>query len=495
MTIAIVDDAVLIRQGLKKLIETSYPDATIVGEASNGAEGLALLKSNRVDVCIVDIRMPIMSGIEMVAQYRLKNRHTKFIVLSGYADFTYAKEMMGHGAIAYLLKPVDHQEFHEVLHTVRRNSIQRTPTVQDISSRASEFLRSLGHECTQARHLVLLTTTGGTLESEELEGHVCTILEESEHRSCILDRETMLLVAAADIDSESLIFPITKSVWKKYAVHVCAVVAKLEEFLNASDQEIRFLLESSFHCREEEVLTYRKPKPLEEFPLFFLMEEQMFLDLTLLNFHGVARRLTSLLRQLSIYRTPKTHCLFTMNRIYLTLRRGLDRRNIQPLLNILPDTEQLQALLKECERFMQFEQIIGEIIDQLTEFESIQQQEEHGLQKPAIRTILRYIGEHIHKNLSLNQIARVVRMNPSYFSLYFKKEMGENYISFITRVKIQKAKELLQDPNLKIYELAEMLGYKDTKYFCRKFKDIVGLTPTQYKEAIITRLDDQDEEG
>ena len=74
MTIAIVDDAVLIRQGLKKLIETSYPDVTIVGEASNGAEGLALLESNRVDVCIVDIRMPIMSGIEMVAQYRLKNQ-------------------------------------------------------------------------------------------------------------------------------------------------------------------------------------------------------------------------------------------------------------------------------------------------------------------------------------------------------------------------------------------------------------------------------------
>ena len=244
MTIAIVDDAVLIRQGLKKLIETSYPDVTIVGEASNGAEGLALLESNRVDVCIVDIRMPIMSGIEMVAQYRLKNRHTKFIVLSGYADFTYAKEMMGHGAIAYLLKPVDHQEFHEVLHTVRRNSIQRTPTVQDISSRASEFLRSLGHECTQARHLVLLTT-GGTLESEELEGHVCTILEESEHRSCILDCETMLLVAAADIDSESLIFPITKS---------CQIAVHVMQSLRSSNLERPIknsLSAGSSHCREE----------------------------------------------------------------------------------------------------------------------------------------------------------------------------------------------------------------------------------------------------
>ncbi|MYL32908.1 response regulator [Pontibacillus yanchengensis] len=102
-----------------------------------------------------------------------------------------------------------------------------------------------------------------------------------------------------------------------------------------------------------------------------------------------------------------------------------------------------------------------------------------------ILTVVSYIEEHFTKeNVSLQEVANLVDMSPSYFSMEFKQEMGISFKQFITKKRIEKAKDLLHNPIYKTYEIAEAIGYGDYPHFTKTFKKCTGLTPTQYRKRI-----------
>ncbi|WP_410771242.1 helix-turn-helix domain-containing protein [Fontibacillus sp. BL9] len=99
-----------------------------------------------------------------------------------------------------------------------------------------------------------------------------------------------------------------------------------------------------------------------------------------------------------------------------------------------------------------------------------------------VQSAIAYIYDHLGQSLSLNQVARHVHMNPNYFSAMFKRETGQNYIEFVTRMKMQKAMAMLRETPAKVSEVAGDIGYGDLKYFNRLFKKFTGLTPSEYRE-------------
>ncbi|MCG8498981.1 MAG: response regulator [Firmicutes bacterium] len=106
-------------------------------------------------------------------------------------------------------------------------------------------------------------------------------------------------------------------------------------------------------------------------------------------------------------------------------------------------------------------------------------------ERKTIEIAKRYIQVRYFKDISLESVAKHVHMNSNYFSTLFKNETGENFIEYVTRVRIYNAKELLRDPNLKIYKVCTMVGYYSPKHFSKLFKNLVGVTPTQYREKIM----------
>ncbi len=86
--------------------------------------------------------------------------------------------------------------------------------------------------------------------------------------------------------------------------------------------------------------------------------------------------------------------------------------------------------------------------------------------------------------MTLEQLAEHVGLSKSYLSSYFKKVTGESFIDYMLQLRVEKAKELFRQTNLKIYEVAEAVGFQDPKYFTKSFKRITGVSPNQYKEAI-----------
>lgn len=113
--IFLADDEVWITMGLKKLIERSELPYSVIGEAANGVTSLEEVRSKRPDVLITDIRMPGLSGLELLEKINKENLGTKVVLISGYAEFEYAREGLRLGAFDYLLKPIEQEKLQEVL--------------------------------------------------------------------------------------------------------------------------------------------------------------------------------------------------------------------------------------------------------------------------------------------------------------------------------------------------------------------------------------------
>ena len=94
-----------------------------------------------------------------------------------------------------------------------------------------------------------------------------------------------------------------------------------------------------------------------------------------------------------------------------------------------------------------------------------------------------YIAARYNKDISLDDVSREVDISPYYFSKIFKEETGENFIEYVTNIRITKAKELLENSEFSMKEICAEVGYSDPNYFSRTFKKNVGVTPTEYKEG------------
>jgi two-component system, response regulator YesN len=92
-----------------------------------------------------------------------------------------------------------------------------------------------------------------------------------------------------------------------------------------------------------------------------------------------------------------------------------------------------------------------------------------------------YIEKNYHKDISLDDVSRKIGISPYYFSKLFKEDMGEGFVEYLTKIRIEKAKELLSTTEYSMKEICSMVGYADPNYFSRSFKKNVGVTPTEYK--------------
>jgi len=122
----IVDDEYLVRMGLRVTMDWEALGYVIVGEATNGLEALQSMGSLRPDVVITDVRMPQMDGIEFMREVRKQSSRVRFLVISGYEDFAYAKGAVDYGAAGYILKPVDNGQLAEYLIKLAQEINQET---------------------------------------------------------------------------------------------------------------------------------------------------------------------------------------------------------------------------------------------------------------------------------------------------------------------------------------------------------------------------------
>lgn len=502
MRILIVEDEAMIRVGLSRLIG-SATEHEVVAEAKNGKEGLELYQRYKPDLIITDIRMPEMDGLQMLERIHMLGGKAHVALLTGYAEFEYAQKAVRFGAVDYLLKPIGVEDIKGLLDKVQKQiedeqkrggdieSCLRDLYVGDNKSFSAfmEWMEKKGLLKEEVNYTLYLGYIGAA--SADYKEKVLYILEEIMRRfpkehifvSCVDKMQEILIFTALTTEQktqfeyifslrvlESGIFKNSTAIWVKQKVpilgEITEAVKSLQQAIAYFDRMPTVLSDTSMiGTLSFEEFIY--PAEVEnEMKICICNGETQKLEACAVEFkqyfgehffspehvqHGYLKVLSfiiSLLGEIDAvcYRQIQNMCV---------LRRMADARILLEKENCLDDVV----------KFLQSAQGRKENIGNYT-----------------IKKAINYIREHYDENIGLEEIASQLEITPEYLSSLFNKEVGTNFSTFLKEFRISHAKRLLKGTDLKIYEVAEKVGYNDAKYFMRVFKEVQGMSPKEFRQ-------------
>ncbi|MGL4798401.1 MAG: response regulator transcription factor [Cellulosilyticaceae bacterium] len=497
LNVVIADDEYFIRQRLLKLIPWEILELNLIGEAENGLQVLDFLKTHPIDLVILDIQMPKMTGIE-VAQYIYDHYPTtKVLILSGYNDFEYARQTLRYDVVDYLLKPIEPKLLYNVL-TSCCDKIHRSQQSLLTLKRYEHFEKQT--KLTEVLHSLLPLSSLYTCYPELKNTTASTFI------SCYMsDNNTDNLDALKDT---FLSYGFICEYFKE-SEYIYIFQVFLE---HASDyHDLQHLLES-FIGNHTNYTCYLLGE------LFFI--ERPWLPYYKATLEGLGKR----------YFHP-TSCILHFQQDMLqtspqSLHKSVSkvRQKLTTLINSR-DTTGLQDFFDKCfaqiveqssvyylhtvlhEILLTYKIFYSELIDLennihqhtldlLDEYYSLEDLKNllisYGLQclssKDALpsdivlsQKIMSYIHEHYQDvDLSVAKLADVFGLNTSYLGTLFKKASNQSLLQYITTYRLEASKKLLETQKYKVSEIAELVGYSDVFYYSKRFKKAYGYSPKEY---------------
>lgn len=507
--VLLVDDEAFARIGLRATFDWEGNGFVLIGEAANGKSAMKWIERGEVDILITDIAMPVMDGLELMRAVRESRPLIKIVLLSCHSDFAFVREGIRMGASDYLLKPtLEPADLKEVLDKVKLQieedrKISEMYAQQELSERRAEL------EKTFARLL-----TGEGEASSEAAGHPWIA---GGYRAvvCLLDGASALLSEEGGIYAEMVIEEAQDSFyeWSRegvafrgHADQLIAVMPVRDENDSAFIERIeayRDLLEgrgfsftlgvSGMHAGHGQVKQairegreaaqlrfYRGPGGIRRYrpgwrPVAGKTEEAA----------GLRERLRRAVEDLN--REDAAACLDGLMRHWTEHDRtpAEVKREAQDVLALFHSGRTVPLECIEALRKMESaDEVQGLVRSAFAELWSTEEKEdERGLHRRIVSMAMEYMKANYSRNISLQDVANHVAISKNYFSELFRKTTGQTFIDYLIRLRLSRASELLRTTTLKIYEIAEMSGFNDVKYFSKVFKKVMKVSPADYREG------------
>ncbi len=503
MRIVIVEDENKTRNGLHHIIE-KYTSYEVVACESNGADGFEAICRLQPDMVITDIRMPVMSGLEMLEKLREKGMTTRVVLLTGYSDFEYARKSIQLMAEDYLLKPLNVEDILEVLDRINEKD-QQTKMMQVSEeqllfsaltqeeaesticiNRLEQRLHIQAGDCIS---LFLLKNCSVIPESLNemislLEGRLPDICLSNYHIFHMPDRQHVLVVLLNCSNIEYI--------KKVFQMNICPSLYDIGECMMVHRE-----VDSLYNLKQ--VLLQMQ----DDFKYGFATEKYQILDQKFIascKFDVITypetleQNLRKEIRDRNMEKAKKIAQCFSERIINgngkpeyrkdYTVRFLLFAIQITQTIKGTKEIEYLGHSMLEkimqCDTKDRLQYEYEKIMNQLLREENESESADNGL----ILNVIEYIRLNYAKDISLSGVAEVVGITPEYLSKLFAKEMGTNFSTFLRNFRIRTAKNLLTDDKYKIYEVAEAVGFNDTKYFNKVFKSVVGISPSAFRKEI-----------
>lgn len=519
MKIFIVDDDQIIRMGLRKTIEKSELDCTIVGEASDGELALEEIKLNEdIDLVITDIRMPIMDGLELIREIRKFNSVARIIVLSGFDDFKYVRNAFMDGAVDYILKPINKKDFIALLQRLQAD-IEKDMKDKGI---VEEY-----HNVYQEK--IINKLLHGKFKTEELAdaaGKIGLPLN-GNFGLMILRTDNWYKENAEKLPAEGImeqafikimnLFRLDQS--NKYYTYIAhdSIIVFIESKTDTAENELYYKyhlffqntpieegmtftlgVSRRFNVLTEAVRAFEEANKAADGRFYLGSSSLIFYEELPLPYKNILMTSDELMKGLadSLDLCDYVKVKEETEKIFNELM-GADpvefRLRIKMILELLlfqvKDFKEAMALNEnEYEYVVQYVNTAEELKNKLLSLfrGAIQnmRQERERRSKKRIEMAKKYIDKHYMKPLTLNDVAEHVELNPSYFSSLFKKETGFNFTDYLLDTRIEMAKNLLLNPTVKVYEIGYKVGYEDAVSFGRAFKKKIGMSPKEYRKII-----------
>ncbi len=514
-SVYIADDEANIREGLKCIIDWEELGYTICGEAGNGEDALRDILQINPSLVLIDMRMPKMYGLEVIEKAKEQGFSGTFVILSGYSDFKYAQTAMKFGVKYYLTKPMDEEELEavakEVYDTIQaeRQKIEdneffrrksKKEILLDIVKDEVNYdllnLKELNLEAEVYQVVMYENFQIGEVELPYQFSDMFMVADSGtnsfEHFS-VNGKEVLLLKGSFAIEKFQRFLKHYESAPQKGSpldtlfIAYGSRVTDIRELKNSYEQAAT-LLGRRFFCKKgQHVLGY------ENLPN--LQEEKLSVDKAQVEAYCIKisdllqtfnrRKVLEILQELELYLYQAdadiTAIKLFITDLYLQVKESISHR--YNAMSIPFDSNQ------DSIAFINEQHYLYEITDYLAEqFEEVMASIGNSSRDSVLDDILYYIEHNYPSNIKLEGIAALFGYNSSYLGKIFNKNVGENFNSYVDQVRIKHAIELLVENKHKVYEIAEMVGYKNVDYFHKKFKKYVGESPAEYRK----KLDNQE---
>jgi len=466
----IIDDEPHVREGLADLIDWEQIGLTVCGIGVNGKDGMEKIKELKPDICLIDIRMPGMTGIEVIREAKALGIDCQFIILSGYSDFNYAKEAISLEVHDYLLKPVDEDE---LLEAAKRISVKLGDKSQYERFKVEGILKKIlnGDVLSLEREYYDCRYQLGAFHKEASPGKLMSQLAHLEGAHLLKDERVMIFL---NQEGEVVEKALNKLV-DKYQLPLALSSPGLNVHqVQSAYEEVGQLMQRAFFFSKPLLLLASMFKGSKlKGPVDF---EELYFGIEFGNKHKKEQAL----RDITTYYQKSNYSVDRVKGELANLQGSIvEKFQVQyPNLKIPPKESLMNTIYSQ-----------GNLADILREFArqwdriSAEIEDDSGLGVTTMKKIQHYVEQYYYEELSLRLMGEMFNYNPTYLGKKFKEQIGENFPKYVDRVRIEHAKRLLTQEKLKVYEVSDRVGYCNMDYFYRKFKHYTGKSPKEYQKA------------
>lgn len=531
LKVLIADDENKVCQLIKTLVDWTSLDMQVVASAENGIEALEKIRTLNPDIVITDIRMPGYDGLELVRLGKEHNSRTEFVIISGYRHFEYAQSAIRYGVNSYLLKPIKKDELMDTLRKlgeklrekteqlsyeekVKRTlksdeeTLRQTFLSDVVNRRSKELLKTPLESINQDFHygmepgsfcIGILKLDGHVFDDEEnlrfmadkVRGAMGRMLPEATCEYEMLASGSFLyFLLNFEEDSKNHVrrqmkmlldeMRVQGGILKDIAVTLslgtaCSDLAELDTSL----KNAHLLIEERLMAGTGKLLEGELPvkESFADSDLFAEFNTRMSQALESLEVFPVREALLQLKGQMLAMRGITGHEILQMTKevcnLYLFFMKNYRIRMEDDFL------ENYNAGADNCASAGElFDYLIRKITVSYDKAARLKRQDEN---RP-IRVVKQYIGEHYGEALTLEQVSAVAELSPAYLSTVFKKDTGMTFLEYLSKVRMDMAKQLLKETSCTVADICEKVGYSDVRYFTKTFTKYSGLKPNEYRK-------------
>ncbi|MFI3171043.1 MAG: response regulator [Eubacteriales bacterium] len=514
-TILLVEDEDIIRNGLITSVPWDNLGYTPI-TARHGKEALEIFNSQKIDIILTDIKMPFISGIELLQQVRQINIQIPIIILSGYDDFEYARQSLRLGASEYLLKPINMddfipllRQFHNNLSITEKKALQQTMLKSEYTTILNALNTQTNYECIfpylhSHLHFLFCKIQINNFKFFALyEDYLQLINRDNQFYDyfeaiistynildieCQLGERILLISADSSLDIKNIISEICNICTRtNINLNIHAFFSSIKSNLADIGEAYSELIKTTNNHYVDYTNGYTHYKSIStDCPI--LPSNNISLNI---NFSEIEKLIV----------TNNTTLIIDW---FITLQEHIIQKHqpttIQSLIIATDIYHKLIALLKEkstniSEDFLSPEASYSSLLKQTTlegmfcviyattlDIANIIYYTEKKQFTDAFNIALAYVGEHYcEETLSLDEVSKKAGMGRCYLSAMFKQNMGQTFIEYVTELRMKKALHLMNDTPMMIYEIADEIGYQNATYFSTVFKKYYGISPKEYK--------------
>lgn len=513
MNVLIADDEQIVLNGLKQIIDWEALGFTICAEATNGEEALTAIETFNPDLVLLDIRMPKMSGIEVVQAVSNTSFQGKFIILSGVSDFKLAQTAMRYGVDYYLTKPIDEEELEQAVISVRDSLIAnaknqssykhyrekaKTRILEDILLNQCDYhhidlidlhlsanvYQVISYENYHQQFFHPVWDFSDLMRVSNQDNRTFDVLDLNQQKIILLKGD--FSIAKFDsMRSHYSIGPQKGSPLDAIFLSYGRKVARIED-IYLSYQDVLALSKRRFFCEENQHIVGYDQLPdstcfiheiAEETAPYFA--ERLTNYIQSYNHTLIIDTLKELTNQLFYTKADVIPIKHFLTDIYILVKQKISQ--IYHSVDIpFPSNASVIDLI--AGKFYLYE-IITFLAEQ---FELWMHAVGYSSGENVLEEVLHYIQHNYQENLKLESIAPLFGYNSSYLGKIFSKKVGMNFNAYVDHIRIDESKRLLQNEHLKVYEIAEQVGYNNVDYFHKKFKKYMNISPIEYRKNLGT---------